>query len=57
MFVPLKMAASGGSLKLLQVYDSSGSDDEQVPGPRVSTKRTLSKEWATEQSKKNCPAR
>ncbi|KAH1002844.1 U6 snRNA phosphodiesterase 1 isoform X2 [Dendroctonus ponderosae] len=41
------------SLQLLHVYDSESSEDE-VPGPRVSTKRSLNEDRGPENSKKLC---
>ncbi|KAG8230354.1 hypothetical protein J437_LFUL000625 [Ladona fulva] len=38
------MATSKGSLSLLQNYYNSDSSDEEVPGPKVSTKRELTQE-------------
>ncbi|GFG35056.1 hypothetical protein Cfor_07657 [Coptotermes formosanus] len=36
---------SKGSLALLGAYLSDGSSDEEIPGPKVSSKRQASKEW------------
>lgn len=42
----MKMAdCSKGSLALLGAYLSDGSSDEEIPGPKVSSKRQASKEW------------
>ena len=43
---------SKGSLGLLSVYLSEESSDEEVPGPKVSTKRQASKEWSNQDSNK-----
>ncbi|PNF43255.1 U6 snRNA phosphodiesterase [Cryptotermes secundus] len=36
---------SNSSLALLGAYLSDGSSDEEIPGPKVSTKRQASKDW------------
>lgn len=42
-----------GALNLLATYGSTDdSSDEDVPGPRVSTKRTASKEWSDSENRK-----
>jgi len=48
-----KMAdCSKGSLALLGAYLSDGSSDEEIPGPKVSTKRQASKEWSDQNPNK-----
>jgi hypothetical protein len=48
-----KMAdCSKGSLALLGAYLSDGSSDEEIPGPKVSTKRRASKEWSDQNPNK-----
>jgi hypothetical protein len=36
---------SKSSLALLDAYLSDESSDEEIPGPKVSTKRQASKDW------------
>ena len=43
---------SKGSLALLGAYLSDGSSDEEIPGPKVSTKRQASKEWSDQNPNK-----
>jgi hypothetical protein len=48
-----KMAdCSKGSLALLDAYLSDGSSDEEIAGPKVSTKRQASKEWSDQNPNK-----
>ena len=52
-YICKKMAdCSKGSLALLGAYLSDGSSDEEIPGPKVSTKRQASKEWSDQNPNK-----
>lgn len=52
-YICKKMAdCSKGSLALLDAYLSDGSSDEEIPGPKVSTKRQASKEWSDQNRNK-----
>jgi hypothetical protein len=52
-YIYKKMAdSSKSSLDLLSAYLSDGSSDEEIPGPKVSTKRQASKDWPNQNPNK-----